>query len=131
MAPPRMGYSDSVLGPALDEIPKLLRNSIDSYNLDSSAISFPVPGWPQNALGPPPSIYFYSTLFTSVWLWLFALSRLAVSLVGFVEGIFRRSLSRMDVVRKPYLAMGAAWQKILHFVFLAVLPFYVWRIWPG
>jgi hypothetical protein len=118
------------LDSVLRTIREFLGSTMETYRLDSSANSSPDPNWPKDALGPPLSIYFYSTLFTSVWLWLFALSKIAVSVVGFVERVFRRSLKDMDVRRKPYLAMGAAWQKILHTVFLVLLPFYVWKVWP-
>lgn len=125
-----------VLGTMIDayEGLRFLGSSLDStiscYAFDSSAIVWVLSDNKEPFYYPPPSILFYSTLFTSVWIWLFALSRIAVLAVGTAERVFRRSLVHMDCVKKPYLAMGGAWQRILHTIFLVMLPWYLWKIWP-
>lgn len=79
---------------------------------------------------PPHIILKYSTFFTSIWVWFFALSRLAILVITALSWLFRAALARMDVDEKPYLAMGGAWCRILHACFAIGFPFYLWIVWP-
>lgn len=72
-------------------------------------------------------IWFYSTFFTSVWVWLYALAGFAVKLgevLGLWVGRFKRI---MDIHEKPFSSMGYAAMVIVTLGFLGGLPLLLLR----
>jgi len=69
------------------------------------------------------SLYFYSTFFTSVWVWLYALSGTMVKIANYLGiGIeyFKRFL---DIDKNPFLCIGVVSIIIVSLIYLVVLVF--------
>lgn len=74
-------------------------------------------------LRPPILIFFSSTFFTSVWVWLYALSGSVVKL-GKYLGISVRGLKAvLDIENKPLRSMGCVAMLLVTIVYLVVAPF--------
>jgi hypothetical protein len=73
---------------------------------------------------PPAGIWFYSTFFTSVWVWLYALSGAAIKLVELVGIGLARLRSVLDVDQKPLLSLGVVSMVLVSLAFWTVA---LWR----
>jgi hypothetical protein len=73
-------------------------------------------------LGSFMGIYLYTTFATSVWLWLFAIIGLVVSLLSGFKSALRRTARVLDVEKKPLRSMGFLCALLVTLVF-AILPF--------
>jgi len=51
-------------------------------------------------------VFFYSTFFTSAWIWLFLISGLIVRVAGRVGGVFNKMLSMLNVEEQPIRSLG-------------------------
>ena len=73
---------------------------------------------------PAYGVFLYSTYFTSVWVWLYALSALAVRLVSSIGHVVGRLDRLLDIENKPLHTIGLVWSLLVtlgYFVML-VLP---------
>jgi hypothetical protein len=73
---------------------------------------------------PPAGIWFYSTFFTSVWVWLYALSGAAIKLVELLGIGLARLRSVLDVDQKPLLSLGVMSMVLVSLAFWTVA---LWR----
>ncbi len=70
-----------------------------------------------------PGIFFYSTFFTSVWLWLYILSMPLLKTASKLDGAFsflKRFFFRED---QPFISLGAISIVIVTFIYIVALPF--------
>ena len=69
------------------------------------------------------AIYFYTTYFTSVWLWLYAIASLIVKFAYFV-GLPLKSIKYVfDIAQKPILALGTVSCLFITLLFIVLAPF--------
>lgn len=57
--------------------------------------------------GVPASVFFYSTLFTSVWVWLYAISIFTIRAANSAGPLFRWVMWFLDIDEKPIRSIGA------------------------
>jgi len=65
-------------------------------------------------------IFFYSTFFTSVWVWLYALSGLVVKLAGYLDIGFSRLKWFLDIETKPLHSLGIISMLLVTLIYLGV-----------
>lgn len=66
-------------------------------------------------------IYFYSTFFTSIWVWMYAASGLTVKLVVLIMNNVNRLLCFLDIENRPIKSMGMIAMLMVTIAYLAVL----------
>ena len=81
-------------------------------------LSAPKPG--NSTLG----IFFYSTFFTSVWVWLYAFSGLVVKLAGYLGIGFNRLKWFLDIENKPLHSLGIISMLLVTLLYLVGAGFY-------
>ncbi len=72
---------------------------------------------------PSPSVFFYSTFFTSVWVWLYVLSGICVKLGNSISYLAERLRFILNIKEKPFLSLGVVIILSISFVYVAVFPF--------
>lgn len=68
----------------------------------------------------PLGIFFYSTFFTSVWVWLYAISGLVVKLEGYLGIGFSRLKWFLDIENKPLHSLGVISMLLVTLIYLGV-----------
>jgi len=74
------------------------------------------------AFSPPLGIWFYSTFFTSIWIWVFALAGLFFKIARFFGGGVMHLGRVIDIEKKPLRSMGFVSIVLVSLLFL-VFPF--------
>lgn len=73
----------------------------------------------------PSGIFFYSTFFTSVWVWLYTLSGFIVKLGEYLGVGFSWLKAILDIKNKPLRSMGLILDILISIAFLISLPFLI------
>lgn len=73
-----------------------------------------------NYRGVPFGVWFYSTFFTSVWVWLYAISGLVVKLAGYLSIGFNRLKWFLDIENKPLQSLGIISMVLVTLIYLGV-----------
>lgn len=76
-----------------------------------------------------PGIWFYSTFFTSIWVWLYGLSGLIVRLAGSLGAVFRGLEGILDIDNRPLHAIGLVWSVLVTIGYVLLLI--LWKGWHG
>lgn len=93
--------------------------ALRSFFTDTLALSSPdYPAFPSG-------IFFYSTFFTSVWVWLYALSGFIVKLGEYLGVGFSWLKAILDIRNKPLRSMGLILDILISIAFLISLPFLI------
>ena len=66
------------------------------------------------------SVYLYTTFFTSIWLWLYALSTWIIRFLHRLISAFQRAISPLDLESKPFTSIGVVSMAITTLLFAAI-----------
>ena len=72
---------------------------------------------------PSPSVFFYSTFFTSIWVWLYVLSGVCVKFWNSISYLTEMLKFILNIREKPFLSLGIVIILFITLVFLVVSPF--------
>jgi len=113
-------YFQVRIGAALFDFPSISINSMDDlyFTIQYKIASFHSLSSYVLSL----AVFFYSTFFTSVWVWLFALSGMVVKIAGYFTSVLSRIAKILDIENKPLRSMGFVSIALVTLLFL-VSPF--------
>jgi len=97
---------------------------VPEFSIGEFAVAVYAYGFRLSSISGQPSmgIWLYSTYFTSVWVWLYALSGLAVRLTQFFGLRVHRLKGVLDIENKPLRSMGFVSIALVSLLFV-VFPF--------
>ncbi len=101
-------FGSSALLGEMDDAPRYF---VDGFTLDG--------GWPDT---PSVGVFFYSTFFTSIWLWLFVLSKIAITPLNKLLKLFKIIRGGLDIENQPFKSIGFI-SMILTSIVYGVMPF--------
>ncbi|WP_089723859.1 hypothetical protein [Candidatus Thiosymbion oneisti] len=84
----------------------------------SNVLPLSSPGGSQPSFG----IWFYSTFFTSVWVWIYILSGILLSTRKPIDLFITKFKRFFDVEKKPFLSMGGASILVITAMYLVIIP---------
>lgn len=71
---------------------------------------------------PSWGIWFYSTFFTSIWIWLYILSGFLISIQKFARLAIRRFRWFFDIEKKPFISLGGIAIILITVAYMIIIP---------